>query len=277
MLACFTTIPRSLCKTIPACRRAFTASTNMLFARLPVLGRPALGAAIAQRISPAWLVAAPLSNSACVSGPAGSSGGAAASVRPGQGVACRAYADPEVYDVAFNFRKYEQEVAHLLALHQRHCSGALQRVLEVACGPARHAVLLTQVAGVQATCLDLSPGMLSYARQQAEAAGAAGSMQFVQADMTQGGWRAGRGCPAGRTASQHTEPAAAVPPCWAAEGWAQQVGPPADLAVILLGSLAHCLDNGAALRCFGELARAVRPGGLLVLELPHPSDLWGGY
>jgi hypothetical protein len=21
----------------------------------------------------------------------------------------------------------------------------------------------------------------------------------------------------------------------------------------------------------------VRPGGLLVLELPHPSDLWGGY
>lgn len=22
---------------------------------------------------------------------------------------------------------------------------------------------------------------------------------------------------------------------------------------------------------------AVRPGGLLVLELPHPSDLWGGY
>lgn len=24
-------------------------------------------------------------------------------------------------------------------------------------------------------------------------------------------------------------------------------------------------------------SKAVRPGGLLVLELPHPSDLWGGY
>lgn len=52
---------------------------------------------------------------------------------------------------------------------------------------------------------------------------------------------------------------------------------PADLAAVLLGSLAHCLDNEAALACFGELGRAVRPGGLLVLELPHPSDLWGGY
>lgn len=101
-----------------------------------------------------------------------------------------------------------------------------------------------------------------------------------------------------------------------AEGWAQQLDQPADLAAILLGSLAHCLDNGAALRCFAELrcadvlgervwrwhrwmvpaacrklelgfhtpclhccaySKAVRPGGLLVLELPHPSDLWGGY
>ena len=38
-----------------------------------------------------------------------------------------------------------------------------------------------------------------------------------------------------------------------AEGWAAQLAQPADLACILLGSLAHCLDNGAALRCFTEL------------------------
>lgn len=40
---------------------------------------------------------------------------------------------------------------------------------------------------------------------------------------------------------------------WCAEGWAQRVGQPADLAAILLGSLAHCLDNAAALACFQEL------------------------
>ena len=39
----------------------------------------------------------------------------------------------------------------------------------------------------------------------------------------------------------------------AAEGWAAQLEQPADLAAVLLGSLAHCLDNTAALACFSEL------------------------
>ena len=32
----------------------------------------------------------------------------------------------------------------------------------------------------------------------------------------------------------------------------------------------------AALACFCELGEAVRPGGLLVLELPHPDELFSG-
>lgn len=28
---------------------------------------------------------------------------------------------------------------------------------------------------------------------------------------------------------------------------------------------------------FSACSAAVRPGGLLVLELPHPAELWGGY
>ncbi|PRW59252.1 hypothetical protein C2E21_2426 [Chlorella sorokiniana] len=131
-------------------------------------------------------------------------------------------------------------------MHQKHCSGALQHFLEVACGPAQHAILLAKTAGCAATGLDLSPAMLAYAAQQAQAAGVASSLSCVEADMSK-------------------------------DGWAAQLAQPADLACILLGSLAHCLDNGAALRCFAELSKAVRPGGLLVLELPHPSDLWGGY
>lgn len=179
-------------------------------------------------------------------GAAATATAAASSQQRGAGLQCRAYADPAVYDIAFNFRDFEKEAAHLLAMHQRHCKGAMKHFLEVACGPARHAALIAQSAGAAATAVDLSSAMLGYAREQAEAAGVAGSMQFVQADMTK-------------------------------EGWARQVEQPADLAAILLGSLAHCLDNGAALACFGELSKAVRPGGLLVLELPHPSDLWGGY
>ena len=56
-------------------------------------------------------------------------------------------------------------------------------------------------------------------------------------------------------AHQVHHPMALHPCCHAppAEGWAARLRQPADLACILLGSLAHCLDNGAALRCFAEL------------------------
>ena len=39
----------------------------------------------------------------------------------------------------------------------------------------------------------------------------------------------------------------------------------------LLGTLTHCLDNSAALRAFASVAQALRPGGIVVLELAHPG------
>lgn len=78
------------------------------------------------------------------------------------------------------------QAVHLLAMHQKHCKGAMEHFLEVACGPARHAALIARAAGAGATAVDVSPAMLEYARGQAEAAGVAGSMHFVQADMTKG-------------------------------------------------------------------------------------------
>ena len=126
---------------------------------------------------------------------------------------CRAYESPEVYDIAFNFRDFSEEVraarprppvagvaapiaglrrtraqtAYLLAMHERHSSGALQHFLEVACGPARHASGIAAASGAAATALDASLAMLAYARQLAEAAGVADKLRFVEADMTAGG------------------------------------------------------------------------------------------
>jgi SAM-dependent methyltransferase len=94
------------------------------------------------------------------------------------------------------------------------------------CGPARHAVLLASAAGVQAVGLDSSPGMVAYAAQRAQAAGVGASVAVVCADMA---------APAGFLA--------AMP-------GARRV----DLAAAMLGTLAHCLDNDAALRCFHNLA-----------------------
>lgn len=173
---------------------------------------------------------------------------------------CKAYQDPEIYDIAFNFREFDKEVrllpvdaavaathasctsprstlgtmclllpsssptqaAHLLAMHKKHCGGGpLTHFLEVACGPARHAALLAQSgACVQASGLDLSPGMLKYAQQQAEAAGVGDRLRFIQADMSQGaccdaaempGLLAGRCSPAAST--NLPPPPPPPPPC----------------------------------------------------------------
>lgn len=36
---------------------------------------------------------------------------------------------------------------------------------------------------------------------------------------------------------------------------------PADLGLLLLGTLAHCLDNAAAVNCFQQAARCAKRGG----------------
>lgn len=51
---------------------------------------------------------------------------------------------------------------------------------------------------------------------------------------------------------------------------------PADLALLPLGTLAHALTNDDALRWLEAAGNALRPGGLLVLELAHPADVFDG-
>lgn len=49
-----------------------------------------------------------------------------------------------------------------------------------------------------------------------------------------------------------------------------------DGAAMLLGTVAHLLTNEAAVSCFTATAAALRPGGLFVLELASPEDLFDG-
>jgi SAM-dependent methyltransferase len=158
------------------------------------------------------------------------------------------YASPLAYDIAFSFRDFAAEAAFLRAAYAAHCGGgAPRRALDVGCGPARHAGALAAGGGLQALGLDASPEMVAYATSRLARAGgpAAGAVELVRAD-------------------------------FAAAGGLPLPGGPVDLAAAMLGTLAHCLDNGAALRCFRNLAAAVRPGGLLVVELAHPAELFSG-
>lgn len=145
--------------------------------------------------------------------------------RAASDLSCRSYGAPEVYDIAFSFRDFESEVAFLLEAQATHGTGPLSRFLEVGCGPARHCTLLAAAAGTAAVGLDASQGMLDYAAQRAQREGVADRVTFMTADMAAPG------------------------------GWAAQIpGGAVDMAAVLLGTLSHCLDNAAALRCFANLA-----------------------
>ncbi len=49
-----------------------------------------------------------------------------------------------------------------------------------------------------------------------------------------------------------------------------------DMAFMLLGTFAHLLDSASALQCLQSIHAALKPDGLLVLELAHPADAFDG-
>ena len=48
------------------------------------------------------------------------------------------------------------------------------------------------------------------------------------------------------------------------------------MVFMLLGTFSHLLDTESALQCLRSVHQALKPGGLLVLELDHPSEAFDG-
>lgn len=111
----------------------------------------------------------------------------------------------------------------------RHSDGAIQRVLEVACGPASHRRPMRQL-GWHYTGFDLHPAMVAAARAAAEADGDSDSA-LSEANMID----------------------------------FDLAGDPVDLALCLLGSL--YVGSAAELtQHLSAVARHLRPGGLYLLD-----------
>ena len=94
------------------------------------------------------------------------------------------YSLPALYDLAFGYRSYEDEVDFLLDAHKQHStsSGPPTRVLELAAGPARHsltALILPDSSVESVTAVDLSPEMMQYATELANAELSSGTTRFV--------------------------------------------------------------------------------------------------
>ena len=49
-----------------------------------------------------------------------------------------------------------------------------------------------------------------------------------------------------------------------------------DAACVLLGTAAHLVETADAIATFESIGRCLKPGGVCVLELEHPYDLFDG-
>jgi len=164
------------------------------------------------------------------------------------------YDAPEIYDVAFGFRDFDKEIDFLETLVREYGAlrggGGLTSALELGAGPAWHSLACAR-RGIQAVALERNPAMRAYANDKKAAVEASGvklnSMRVVDGDM------------------RHIE----LPHMMAPEGGF-------DCAVMLLGTVAHLLTYDDAMSCMTSVRKHLKPGGLFVVELEHPWDLFSG-
>jgi SAM-dependent methyltransferase len=141
---------------------------------------------------------------------------------------------PKLYDVAFSHRDIAAEV-HVVTEWYLTVSGgkALKSVLEVAAGPAGHALEYAK-RGVKATALDLSPKMVEYAKMKARQSGV--FLKIVEADMLE----------------------FALPERF-------------DLALSMQDSASHILSIKDMVKHLQCVARHLNADGLYVMELAMPA------
>ena len=134
-------------------------------------------------------------------------------------------------------RQAAERAAQLAWLWARLALAPGQRLLDLTCGPGLYTVPLAE-RGLAVTGVDFGPASIAHARQQAEAVGVAERCTFIEADV------------------RDYEPAAGV----------------FDAALFLYGQLAVFPRHEAA-ALLAKAARALRPGGRLVVELLNPARI----
>ncbi|MEP7283787.1 MAG: class I SAM-dependent methyltransferase [Rubrivivax sp.] len=146
------------------------------------------------------------------------------------------YRQARCVDVAFGFRDIGAECDALASITAQHRGAAPRSVLELAAGPARHAREFAR-RGATAIALDASPAMCTYARDRAAADGVA--LEVHCADMV-------------------------------VFTLAHRV----DLAWLAMDSASYLLDVDAVLAHLRCVADHLEAGGVYVLEMAHPRDVF---
>jgi SAM-dependent methyltransferase len=207
------------------------------------------------------------------------------------------YSQPALYDLAFGYRDYVGEVEFLLQRHTELSNdddddddaeedatttdnAKPLRIVEVAAGPARHALTALSMLSSQSQSHVVDNGNLSYHRDA--------RVYCVDASTEMAAYACGlvaRTDERRRRRQRHlgVDSDSSQRPQQLADGFSYQVADmrtmvlpePIDTAWILLGSLQHLLTNEDVLSCLQCLYAALKPGGTVFIELPHPRELFG--
>lgn len=139
------------------------------------------------------------------------------------------------YDIAFSYRDYAEECDFILQTAGRE--GLSPRsVLELAAGPARHALCFAE-RGLRAHALDLSPAMMSYSKHLADQAGV--ELDYRLGDM--------------RDFKQ---------------------SPRVDLVITMIDSASYLLSRQDFESHLEAISEALNPGGIYLIEMGHPRDFF---
>lgn len=139
--------------------------------------------------------------------------------------------------MAFSYRDFAAEARFLRSLFEHRRARAAESFLELAAGPARHAIEMLR-EGLRGSALDCSPAMVAYGR--ARAAELRLPLEYDEGDMTR-----------------------------------FEVRRPFDLAACMLCSASYLLTDDAFQSHLECVRRALSPDGMYVLELSHPAELTG--
>ena len=168
------------------------------------------------------------------------------------------YSLPPLYDLAFGYRSYSDEVDFLIGIHNKYAKCTTSeplRIIELAAGPARHSLMALSEHSREkvqsAVALDRSQDMVNYGCENADfelgsAGGRRDDFTYVCGDMR-----------------NITEAVNRI-------GFRKNFN--FDAAWLLLGSMQHLLTNDDTIACFQSINSSLRPGGTVVIELPHPRE-----
>jgi len=183
------------------------------------------------------------------------------------------YSKPSLYDLAFGYRNYEDEISFLLEAH-RSTSGSLpQTILELAAGPGRHSLTALTWSGSpsisHATALDMSPHMRAYSLDLAHQSisvnvnsAVTDRLPFVILNDEVDDITTKSDDHFGDSTFQYV----------LGDMKNFKLSRKFDSAWLLLGSMQHLLSNKDVMQCFRSVYEALTTNGTIIIELQHPQE-----